>query len=238
MTLQHLDTCWRSIGVQGDRSCGELARHGHCGHCPTYTGAARHSLARPVDPDYGDDWARELARPADAGAATDAAAMVFRVGAEWLAVPLALASSVAPSAPIHRLPHRGDSALLGVVAAGGRLLPALSLARLLQIDGSAGAAAPAGRHAFARLLVLAEHGSQRRPQRGAQPGAPAFALPVDEVHGVVRYAGAALLPPAATVGRAPPPLVAGVLAAAVPGAAGAGLLDAHLLTAALKGLLR
>jgi len=205
------------------------------------TASILHSLARPVDPGYGEDWARELARPADAAAATDAAAMVFRVGAEWLAVPLALASSVAPSAPVHRLPHRGGahsgSALLGVVAAGGRLLPALSLARLLDIDTDAGAAAPAGRHAFARLLVLAEYGSQR----GAQPAAPAFALPVDEVHGVVRYAGTALLPPAATVGRAPPPLVAGVLPGAVRGAAGdsaAGLLDAHLLTAALKGLLR
>lgn len=245
------DTCWRSIGVQGDRSCAELARHGHCGRCPTYTGAARHSLGRPVDPGYGDAWARELARPADAAAVADAAAMVFRVGAEWLAVPLALASSVAPSAPIHRLPHRGGahsgSALLGIVAAGGRLLPALSLARLLDIDGSthanagAGAAAPAGRHAFARLLVLAEFDAHGGVRRGAQPGAPAFALPVDEVHGVVRYASAALLPPAATVGRAPPPLVAGVLAGAVRGTAGdspAGLLDARLLTAALKGLLR
>jgi chemotaxis-related protein WspD len=207
--------------------------------------ARLHSLARPVDPGYGEDWARELARPADAAAVTDAAAMAFRIGAEWLAVPLALVSLVAPSAPVHRLPHRGGaqsgSALLGVVAAGGRLLPALSLARLLDIDSDAGAAAPAGRHAFARLLVLAEHGSQRPAQRGAQPGAPAFALPVDEVHGVVRYAGAALLPPAATVGRAPPPLIAGVLAAAVQGAAGAGdagLLDGRLLTMALKGLLR
>jgi len=211
-----------------------------------------HSLARPVDADYGEDWARELARPAAGAGATDAAAMVFRIGAEWLAVPLALAASVAPLAPIHRLPHRGGGGpLLGIVAAGGRLLPALSLARLLDIDAGAGTgtAAPAGRHAFARLLVLADAVEQRAAQRGGphatprggQPGAPAFALPVDEVHGVVRYAGAALLPPAATVGRAPPPLVTGVLAGAVQGTAGnsaAGLLDARLLTAALKGLLR
>lgn len=192
----------------------------------------RNSLTRPVDASYGEDWARALARPADAAAGNDAAAMVFRVGAEWLAVPLALAASVAPSAAIHRLPHRGaGGALLGIVAAGGRLLPAVSLARLLDIDGSA--AAPAGRHAFARLLVLAD-----TTQRGAQPGAPAFALPVDEVHGVLRYASASLLPPAATVGRAPPPLVAGVLAGATKDDSPAGLLDARLLIATMRGLLR
>jgi len=199
------------------------------------SGAVRDSLSRPVDADYGEDWARELARPAAGAGATDAAAMVFRIGAEWLAVPLALAASVAPVAPVHRLPHRGGGPLLGVAAAGGRLLPAVSLARLLDID--AGAAVPAGRHAFARHLVLAESD----PQRGGQRGATAFALPVDEVQGVVRYASAGLLPPAATVGRAPPPLVTGVLADAVRGAAdagAAGLLDAHLLMTALKGLLR
>ncbi len=203
--------------------------------------AARNSLSRPVDADYGEEWARELARPASGSGSTDAAAMVFRIGAEWLAVPLALAASVAPVAPVHRLPHRGGGGpLLGIVAAGGRLLPAVSLARLLEID--AGAAVPAGRHAFARLLVLAESD----PQRGTGRSAGAFALPVDEVQGVVRYAGAALLPPAATVGRAPPPLVSGVLPGAVRAAAGngvadsgaAGLLDARLLLTALKGLLR
>jgi chemotaxis-related protein WspD len=195
----------------------------------------RNSLAHPVGPDYAEAWARELARPAAhaAGGAATEAAMVFRIGVEWLAVPLALAALVAPSATIHRLPHRGGGPLLGIAAADGKLLPAVSLARLLDIDtGAAAAATPvpasAGRHAFARLLVLAEPGAA---------GAPAFALPVDEVHGVLRYAGAALRPPAATVGRAPPTLVAAVLAGVIDGIE-PGLLDAAPLLAALKGALR
>ena len=60
--------------------------------------------------------------------------MAFRVGTEWLAVPLALATEVAPLAPVHRLPHRDGGALLGVVNVGGRLLPAVSLARLMGVD--------------------------------------------------------------------------------------------------------
>lgn len=242
MTAFDTGSCWRSIGVQGDRSCEALARHAHCRNCPVYGNAARHSLTRPVEPDYDEYWARELARPdaaADTSAASLDAALVFRVGAEWLAVPLALAASVAPIAPVHRLPHRGGAhshhALLGIAAAGGKLLPAVSLARLLDIDSET-VPATGGRHAFRRLLVLAE------------PGAPSFALPVDEVHGVLRHAPAALQPPAATVGRAPPPLLAGVLSGALDGTeaagraaagmAGIGLLDAGALMAALKGLLR
>jgi chemotaxis-related protein WspD len=215
------DASWLRIGEAGDRSCPELAQYVHCRNCPVYAGAAQHNLQRPVEADYRDDWARELARPLPPPARTDAAAMAFRVGTEWLAVPLALATEVAPLAPVHRLPHRDGGALLGVVNVGGRLLPAVSLARLMGVD-TENAPPPAGRHAFARLLVLAA-GGQR------------VALPVDEVHGVLRHAQDALRPPAANVGRAPSPLVAGIIA---DGALDAALLDTARLAAQLEGVLR
>jgi chemotaxis-related protein WspD len=215
------DACWRRIGVAGDRSCPELAQYVHCRNCPVYAGAAQHNLQRPVEADYRDAWARELARPLPPPARTDAAAMAFRVGTEWLAVPLALATEVAPLAPVHRLPHRDGGALLGVVNVGGRLLPAVSLARMMGVDTDT-APPPAGRHAFARLLVLS-------------PGGQRVALPVDEVHGVLRHAHDALRPPAANVGRAPSPLVAGIIA---DGALEAALLDTARLAAQLEGVLR
>jgi chemotaxis-related protein WspD len=215
------DACWRRIGVAGDRSCGELARHVHCRNCPVYAGAAQHNLQRPVDADYREAWARELARPEPPPARTDAAAMTFRVGREWLAVSLDLAVEVAPQAPVHRVPHRSRGALLGIVNVGGRLLPAVSLARLMNVDTD-GVPPPQGRHAFARLLVLA-----LGPHR--------YALPVDEVHGVLRHARDAMRAPAANVGHAPPGLVAGVIGDA---AIEAGLLDTGRLLAELEGLLR
>jgi chemotaxis-related protein WspD len=215
------DACWRRIGVAGDHSCAELARHVHCRNCPVYAGAAQHNLQRPVDADYRETWARELARPEPPPAHTDAAAMAFRVGREWLAVAMAVAVEVAPPAPVHRVPHRSRGALLGIVNVGGRLLPAVSLARLMGVDTD-GVPPPQGRHAFARLLVLA-----LGPHR--------YALPVDEVHGVLRHAQDAMRPPAANVGHAPPGLVAGVIAA---GAVEAGLLDTARLRAELEGLLR
>lgn len=214
------DACWRRIGVAGDRSCPELARHVHCRNCSVYAAAAQHNLQRPVDADYRDAWARDLARPEPAPARTDAAALAFRVGRAWLAVPMALAALVAPVAPVHRLPHRSGDALLGIVNVGGRLLPAVSLAHLM--DAAAEDAPPPARRAFPRLLVLAL-------------GAHRYALPVAEVHGVLRHARDAMRPPAPNVGHAPPPLVAGIIA---DGAVEAALLDAEQLQALLEGLLR
>jgi chemotaxis-related protein WspD len=216
-----IDDCWRRIGVAGDRSCGELERQVHCRNCAVYADAAQRSLQRPVDAGYREAWARELGLPEPTPAALDAAAMVFRIGADWLAVPVALASEVAPPAPVHRLPHRGGGALLGVVNVGGRVLPAVSLAPLLGID-SARVPAPNGRHAFERLLVLELQGRR-------------IAVPVAEVHGILRHASGAMRAPAATLGHRAPKLLAGVIAG---GAIEAGLLDAALLEQQLTELLR
>ncbi len=216
-----IDDCWRRIGVAGDRSCAELERHIHCRNCAVYADAALRNLQRPVEPAYRDAWARELARPEPLPAPTDAAAMVFRIDAEWLAVPMALAATVAPPAPVHRLPHRSGGALLGVVNVGGRVLPAISLAPLLGID-TAGVPPPLGRHAFERLLVL-------------EPNGRRVAVPVAEIHGILRYASAAMRPPAATLGHLASTLLAGVIADS---AIEAGLLDGAPLERELTGLLR
>jgi chemotaxis-related protein WspD len=215
------DDCWRRIGVAGDRSCPELARQVHCRNCAVYADAAQRNLQRPVDPGYRDAWARELALPEAPPAALDAAAMVFRIGAEWLAVPVALASTVAPAAPVHRIPHRAGGALLGVVNVDGRVLPAVSLAPLLGIE-TAGVPAPGGRHVFERLLVLAFRGLR-------------VAMPVAEVAGILRHASAGMRAPAATLGRPASRLLVGMIAG---GAIEAGLLDAALLEQELLGVLR
>ena len=215
--------CWRRIGVMGTRTCPELQVHVHCRHCPVYAAAAQQTLHRPVGADYRDGWAQALSRPEAALLAVEESAMVFRLGAEWLALPMALAAGVAPLAPVHRLPHRTRGGLLGIVNVGGRLLPAVSPAHLLDQGGEAMPAPPVhGRHAFPRLLVAASGGHR-------------FALQVDEIHGVLRYAGSAVRPPAATVGRVAPTLLAGVIDT---GQFQAGLLDAAALAARLEGLLR
>jgi chemotaxis-related protein WspD len=213
--------CWSEVGVAGDRSCVHLAEHVHCRHCPVYEGAARRILERPVDGAYRAHWAQRLRQPSAVLEVPDASALVFRVGAEWLAVAASMVVSVAPVAPVHRVPHRSGGAMLGVVNVDGRLVPALSLASLLGIDEASGAAVT-GRHVFARLLVL---------DCAGQP----CALPVAELKGLVRYAGAGLATPAATIDKGLGRHLAGVLAH---DGLLVGVLDPALLGGQCAGLLR
>lgn len=200
MTARHDSPadCWNYTGVSGDRSCVDLERLVHCRNCAAYTNVAHQTLHAPVEAAYQDFWAAHLSRVPPVDETADSAAVVFRVAAEWLAVPAAMVRSVAPCAPVHRIPHRNAPGLLGVVNVGGRLLPAVSLAAVLGID--AGQAPAIGeRHVFARLLVV---------QAGNQP----CALPVAELDGVLRFAAARLVAPAETVERPRPQHLDGVLA--------------------------
>jgi chemotaxis-related protein WspD len=198
-----LDDCWNRIGVAGDQSCEKLVRHIHCRNCAVYSGAAQRNLQRPVDAGYRAEWAGHFRQPQAARQASDQSALVFRIGREWLALPTRAVGSVAPLAPIHRLPHRGGRGLLGIVNVAGKLTPAMSLGALLGIDEHDGPAmAGRGRrHTFARLLVMQWEGQ-------------AFALPVADLQGIARYASAGLAAPAATINKGLEHFLAGVLAQA------------------------
>jgi chemotaxis-related protein WspD len=182
---------------------------------------ARHSLTLPVGQDYLDDWARLLRQPEAAAEVLDQAGLAFRIGAEWLMLPTSMVDSVAPSAPSHALPHRRGGGLAGIVNVGGAVVPAIALDTLLGIDGSGGAAA-SGRHVFARLVVARVDGQR-------------FAMPVADLHGIVRYPGARLQAPAATINRGLQRYLAGVLAHED---MMIGVLDAGLVGQQMTRLLR
>jgi chemotaxis-related protein WspD len=176
-----LDDCWNRIGVRGDRSCAELARHIHCRNCPVFSAAARTLLDVPAPAGSRQKATEHFARPAQAepgqAASVDTqSVIVFRLRAEWYAIRTAVCLEIADLRPIHSLPHRREAAVLGVVNVRGGLLVCVSLAVIL------GAAAQPEvvptqslrRAAVARLLVA----------RGA---AGAVVFPVDEVHGMERF---------------------------------------------------
>jgi chemotaxis-related protein WspD len=223
-----IDDCWNRIGVSGDQSCPELAGVIHCRNCPVYAGAAQRNLQRPIDEAYRAEWAAHFRQPALVNRAFDSAALVFRLGREWLALPATSIDAVAPVASGHKLPHRSNAGLLGVVNVAGKLTPLMALDAVLGIDGDAGAAdnTASGRHVFARLLVL-EHEGQR------------FAMRVSDLHGIARYRQAELAPPPATVNKGMERLVLGVLRidqADKP--MRVGVLDVALLGHQLTRLLR
>jgi chemotaxis-related protein WspD len=216
-----LDDCWNRIGVAGDQSCPKLADAIHCRNCEVYAGAAQRNLRRPVSDGYREQWAAHFRQARASNVAADSAALVFRIGREWLALPAAIIDSVAPEASGHRLPHRSGGALLGIVNVGGKLMPQVSLAALLGID-AAGAPTAGGRHVFPRLVVMRWEGQ-------------AFALPVADLHGIVRYAASAAGTPAATINKGLVRYLSGVLSEA---GMHIGVLDAALLGHQMARLLR
>jgi chemotaxis-related protein WspD len=216
-----IDDCWNRIGVSGDQSCVRLEQHIHCRNCEVVSNAAQRNLQRPVGPGYREQWAGILRQPQARRDPSDRSALVFRVGAEWLALPTLAIGSVAPTAPAHRLPHHTNPGLLGIVNVAGTLIPMMSLGALLGIDEQAGTAA-LRRHVFARLLVLQWEGQ-------------GFALPVADLHGIAHYAHAALTAPAATINKGRDRFLTGVLAL---GDMQVGVLDAQLIGHQLTRLLR
>ncbi|MES2743124.1 MAG: chemotaxis protein CheW [Pseudomonadota bacterium] len=193
-----IDDCWNTIGVAGDRSCPKLTTRLHCRHCEVYADAARRNLQRPVDQAYQDEWAAHFRQVEHGAARQDQSVLVFRIGREWLALPTRVMLAVAPQARAHTLPHRGAGALCGVVNVGGQLYPCMALAPLLGIDDQEVAPAK-GRYTFARLLLI-------------EWEAQSYALPVADLHGIVRYAREALQAPAATINKGLTRFVTGVLA--------------------------
>lgn len=212
-----VNDCWNRLGVRGDKSCPELRSAAHCRNCAVYASAAASLLDHPLSPAQLRASTEYLARPRSVEAAGTQSALIFRLGSEWLALPVAVFQEVLDQRPIHSLPHCRQGSLLGLVNVRGELLLCVALDRLLSVEP--GPAPAADRQpALGRLLVLQRGGSR-------------WVCPVDEVHGLRRYAAAELRPVPATVARATPKFTQGVL----PGKDfSVGLLDAELLFYSLE----
>ncbi|MBB3224192.1 chemotaxis protein CheW [Pseudoduganella umbonata] len=181
----------------------------------------RRSTDGAIDDAYLHAWAEHFRAPLAGSEIADASAVAFRIGAEWLALPTSMLLRVAPHVLPHRVPHRGARGLRGIVNVGGQLYPCIALADLLGIDAEGGSART-GRHTFARLLLV-------------QWETRAFALPVADLHGIVRYAESRVQPPAATINKGVQRYLSGVVAE---GDMRVGLLDAALLGPQLARALR
>ncbi|WP_042337519.1 chemotaxis protein CheW [Paraburkholderia ferrariae] len=213
------DDCWNRIGTRGDKSCARLEQYLRCLNCPVFEQAAARMLDRPVE---GDPQAlpaavllnRESTTQPDAarnGAAKREGSFVFRVGAEWLALPAVVLQHVGEARAIHSLPHRHSPAVLGIVNVRGVLTLAVSLAALLHVDAVPDtAAARPGRR---RLLVAERHGETT-------------AFPVDDVEGVAYFGQDEMLAAPATLAQGAGRLVRGVYASR---GRSVGVLDVHAL---------
>ena len=159
-TFQHLTpaktngtrACWNEIGVYGEKSCAELKSFVHCRNCPVYSAAGVKLLERDLPVQYRQERTVHYAVQKPYREASRSSVVVFRLAAEWLALPTWLLQEVAEHRSIHSVPHRRKGAVLGLANIRGELLLCLSLTHLLGLKENG--AHDQVRNGYYRLLVL------------------------------------------------------------------------------------
>ena len=206
-------TCWQQIGVWGDRSCPELIAVTHCHNCPVFAAAGRRFLDAPSPPDYLDEWTARLGLPEDDEVGEEYSVLVFRLGDEWLALPVSVLAEVTPPRPAHRIPHRGGL-LSGLINIRGELHLSVRLDLLLGVARTENN----DKSQTARLIVI------RKESEG-------WVFAADEVDQVHRIPVAQLVSAAPTLSRATAKLNKGVFQS---GRHSVGLLDDVKLFQAIR----
>ena len=179
-------TCWNQVGVQGNSSCPELAKFVHCRNCPVYSNAAVQLLDRPLLPQYRREWTEHFSRARQLAAPTRTSALLFRIHAEWFALPTQAFQEVAEYRRVHSLPHRGEGIVLGLVNIRGELLICVSLGHLMGLEQLP--SCETLRRTYDRLLVTNWEGNR-------------LVFPADEVRGIHRFQMPELRAPPATLAK-------------------------------------
>ena len=171
-------------------------------------------LNRPAPAAYLADWTAHAAAPKALEQRGGRTAVVFRLGAELLAFPASIVKEVVEPRPVHTLPHRRGTAVLGLINVRGELLVCVDLPQALGFEATAAGDA----QSKARLVVL------RRENL-------TLACPVHEVIGVHRFVDADVQNVPATVAKAASKYSQTVFAW---NGKPVGLLDEHLVFLTLK----
>ena len=178
------DDCWNRIGISGDRSCPELDTHIHCRNCPVFSRAAKRFFDRPAPEGYLAEWTRLLAVPVTPAECDHISVLIFRLGYEWLALRTRVIVEVTTARQVHRIPHRTNQILTGMVNLRGQLQLMVSLHGLLGVEARGQAAGEGGsisaKGATHRLVVM-------------KPEGTTWVFMADEVAGVERFARSKVL---------------------------------------------
>lgn len=177
--------CWNEIGVYGAANCQELEKFVHCRNCPVYSTAGVELLDRPLPENYRHEWSQHFAAEKLKAAPAKMSVVIFRIGAEWLALPTTAFQEVAERRLMHSLPHRRQGIVAGLVNIRGELLICVSMRRLLGLERVSN---PSHRSSSDRLLVMNWDGNR-------------LAFAVDEIHGVYRFQPKELRDAPATVSK-------------------------------------
>jgi chemotaxis-related protein WspD len=168
------ETCWNTIGVWGDRTprCERLPEVIHCQNCEVYCKAGRGLLERLPSQEYLQEWQEELAEEKVTAEADSLSLVVFRLGVEYLALPMRALLEVLEPRVVRTLPHIDRGVFQGLVNLHGQMQLCVSLAHLVGIDRTAGGHVH-DRLVHPRMMVIEKDGER-------------WVFGVDEVFGIAR----------------------------------------------------
>lgn len=223
-----IDDCWNRIGVwsKTGASCARLVAAAHCRNCEVYSAAGRILLAREMPQGARQQWAGRYDQPVETSRRHGTSFTVFRIGAEWLAIPTRAILSIGEPAPIRRVPHRGNPALRGMANLAGEAELVVSLEALLGIEPAVEADAQSSGSRRDRAIP--------RMVRVIGENAP-FAFEVAEVSGTHRQEETELEPVPSTLEKALLRYVRGTLQA---GGRRVGVLDLNLVAYSVEQSLK
>ncbi|ODG99464.1 histidine kinase [Nostoc sp. KVJ20] len=181
-TPLNIERCWNFIGIEGDRSCPQLATYTHCRNCPVYSTAGRHLLERSIPENYRHEWTQLLAKSrvsensqiSHALRTTQITVVIFRLQREWLALSAQIFKEISPPSVVHTLPHRSNQILRGLVSIRGELLLCISLSDLLNLEAADTAVQTLSPVVYSRMVVL-------------EKADKTWVFGVDELYGVHRF---------------------------------------------------
>ena len=195
---QSVQHCWNEIGDWGRHSCPELEKWTHCRNCPVYCEAGQGLFQQPPPAEYLQEWTQFLASERAGQLKQETSAMIFRLAEEWLALETDLFREVAEKRTVHRIPHRTNKVLLGLVNLRGGLQLCISLRELLGIADTEGRKSSLTREARERLVVVERQGVS-------------WVFPVDEIYGIHRFSADESEPVPVTVAKAARSFTKGII---------------------------
>lgn len=128
--------CWRNIGVwsQQKTRCEKLEGVVHCRNCEVFSEAAKtvfrresteaELFERSLDLYHGSDFQQHLG---------EISVLPFRVDDTWLCVYPSQIVTIAKKANVHRIPHRGEEFIRGLIAVDGAIYTCVRMNSLLGI---------------------------------------------------------------------------------------------------------
>lgn len=170
-----INDCWNKIGVwsNSDNRCEKLDDVIHCYNCEVYSSAGRSLLNRESPDGYGDDWADILASEKKSESKNLQSAVVFRLGGEWMSLPVSVINEITLLRNIYDIPHNRNKKIRGMVNIRGELVICMSLGNLLGVekpdDDFIG-----NEHSINRLITI-------REENGS------IVFPVSEIDGIIHY---------------------------------------------------